>query len=504
MKTVNDNGATERYHREGVERVSVAKRAMLVLIPLAVLIGFVVIQPSDVSPIVRVTSLSQLPNFQTLAVDAPAGRFFVADSNPGGHPGLIRTFDVATGQPQATIALPDAPGTLVIDSRVQHVFASHGVTVSTLDSRTLGVLRAVTVIAGPIAPASIDAASRRTVTIASPLTTMVIDEKLARVFGIASGGAAIDVLDARSGELLWSIPVDGPVVGLALDRHVGHLIVTSDVTSRGGGTGATWVSVIDARNGRLLRTATIPMDTDPSLPIVVDETHAHAFVLTDALTGAPAAGANPNSGSVSIIDTRSGTLIHTVPMGSAIKDVAVDEQTGYAYAATLGTAQYIPNITTTRNGRFVMSVGRPTLVPVSTGFVRVLDATSGKILRTISVGPAPLSVGIDEQRRRIYVLNAGRGYGTARRTDASSVSVIDARNGTVLSTISTGVGDGHLIIDSRAGRVVVLNDGGFVAGEDDKWGWIPSWVRRALPIISPLPDGNRAVPASVTILDMTR
>src|SRR5205085_5786081 len=81
------------------------------------------------------------------------------------------------------------------------------------------------------------------------------------------------------------------------------------------------------------------------------------------------------------------------------------------------------------------------------GSVSVLDARSGTVLSTIPVGLAPFALAVDEKGGLVFVAN---------QRD-NNVSVLDARTGKNLDTVSVGLSPYALAVDERSGRVFVAN-----------------------------------------------
>jgi DNA-binding beta-propeller fold protein YncE len=90
------------------------------------------------------------------------------------------------------------------------------------------------------------------------------------------------------------------------------------------------------------------------------------------------------------------------------------------------------------------------------GSVSLLDAATGRLLRTVRIGAAPTTVTVDGRHGRVYVVNT---------TDAT-VSVLDARSGHVVTTLGpflglTGnfsrvpMGVSSLAVDAPAGRTLI-------------------------------------------------
>ena len=59
-----------------------------------------------------------------------------------------------------------------------------------------------------------------------------------------------------------------------------------------------------------------------------------------------------------------------------------------------------------------------------------------------------------------------------------------------------------MAVDEATGHVVVLTVGGQVP-IPDPWSWLPPWLRRRLPFLPPHPTALRTLPPSVSVLDVT-
>jgi len=120
--------------------------------------------------------------------------------------------------------------------------------------------------------------------------------------------------------------------------------------------------------------------------------------------------------------------------------VAVDERDGRVYVVSAG-AGYIG----------------------SRGVVSVLDATTGRRVRTVFVGGDPWALAVDGRTRHLVIAGfrwvtggGGSGYATTHLT------TLDARSGHVIRDLSLGrVGISALAVDDHAGRAVALTNNFF-------------------------------------------
>ncbi|MDB5059434.1 MAG: hypothetical protein JWO59_2906, partial [Chloroflexi bacterium] len=85
------------------------------------------------------------------------------------------------------------------------------------------------------------------------------------------------------------------------------------------------------------------------------------------------------------------------------------------------------------------------------GQVSVLDARSDLILRSVSVGPAPSAMAVDEQADRVFVVSTG-GYPTP---NAGSVATLDAASGKVLRIVPAGTLPNAVAVDARSRHAVI-------------------------------------------------
>jgi DNA-binding beta-propeller fold protein YncE len=93
--------------------------------------------------------------------------------------------------------------------------------------------------------------------------------------------------------------------------------------------------------------------------------------------------------------------------------------------------------------------------------VSMLDARTGTMLATLPLGGVPIAIALDETRGRVFTLNACAPMSQAHPEQRclglpSSVSVLDLR-GILRGTVAVGNGAIALAVDEHAGRVLVAN-----------------------------------------------
>ena len=388
----------------------------------------------------------------------------------------------AVGGPPLAVAVDVQSGrALVVKSAVHNV--------SVLDTHSGAVLGAMRSGSSPLALA-VDAPAGRVFVAAYNPSRPNQPTALC-----CSGEASVSTLDLRRGRLLHSVPVGLPPLTLAVDAPRGRVFVTScseiDRTGR--------VSLIDARSGRLLRT--IRVGPWPRA-VAVDERTGQAFITLDdgsgmgrvgmldragvrllrtsAVNQAPGAVATDertgrvfvlSQSSVGVVDARTGVLLRTVRMGRPLLDLAIDEQTGRAFVTLQATVR-------------------------GTGGVSVLDATSGRLLRTSNVDLLPEAMTVDERHGLVFVVSQRIAEdGTPRGPGA--VSVLDAASGRLLRTVPIGGIPNAVAVDERTEHLVVPVLTGAAPRPNEWWAlWMPWLPSRA----SRLP----AVPSGVTVLAVSR
>lgn len=277
--------------------------------------------------------------------------------------------------------------------------------------------------------------------------TLVVDSHGARAFivaatsfGIDTGTNAVHVLDLRTGRL-GVVSSGRSVNDVAVDPRTGHVFIPdADDNS---------VHMLDARTGRVLRT--VKVGRQPIRVIVAE--HAHrAFVINQG------DGNQPGTASMSVLDTTSGSTVRMTDtdMGETF---IVDERLDRMFGVTRSTV----SVRDARRGVLLRKVGVPGgntsalagsqstqrvfVVNSDHDSVSMLDAQSGAVLRTISVGSHPNALAVDEHRHRVFVTNQ----------NSDSVSVLDATTGRSLDTLSVGVTPIAIAVDAHLGHAFVYS-----------------------------------------------
>jgi DNA-binding beta-propeller fold protein YncE len=161
--------------------------------------------------------------------------------------------------------------------------------------------------------------------------------------------------------------------------------------------------------------------------IAVDTRNNRVFVLDTA------------GGRVTTIDGKRGTVVGVASTMGGATGIQVDERTGRVFVESAGTT-----------GLALQQAGP--------GSVTMLDADSGKALRTIQVGPLPFGAALDATHHRLFVssfdITADSGDITAD-SGLGRVQVIDTAHDTLLRTILVATGPFSLTEDPQREHLAV-------------------------------------------------
>ena len=167
---------------------------------------------------------------------------------------------------------------------------------------------------------------------------------------------------------------------------------------------------------------TVALDGFPQSIVVDAQTH-RAFITTMPL------GVGADGTRMSVLDTDTGAILRRMVVGgSGYSPAAVDERAGRVFVAASVQVRSGPGVT---------------------GIVRVLDARSGDLVRTVTLGLFPQGVAVNERTGRAFVTSVGVG-------GAGLVGVLDTRTGRLLRTVDVGMGpQAQVVLDARRERVFV-------------------------------------------------
>lgn len=257
------------------------------------------------------------------------------------------------------------------------------------------------------------------------------DALTGRIFvqtGDVTRGGTFSVLDAKSERLLHATPIGPyPYGHIALDTRHNRAFVLTGATMVGNGNGlGTAVNarlyLFDTRTGRLAQSFAAPASSSAS--IAIDARTDHLFVAY------PGGSTGRSTGTIRMLDGATGRLLRTLPIRG--DQLAVDERLGRAF-----------------------------VVDAQANRVRVVDTQSGQVVRTIAAGRDASAVAVDQQAGRLFIGSSSRwtcgGIGPCRYAGPSQLTMLDARTGQVVRTITTGTANlGAIAVDERAGHVFVF------------------------------------------------
>ncbi len=270
------------------------------------------------------------------------------------------------------------------------------------------------------------------VTIGYLPSSIAVDESTQRVVVANYGGGdppftpSVSILDAMSGTVRKTVAVDRFPYALALDgRHHRAIVAIGGVQGRVPSS----LIGIDTRTGTTAWRTVVPV---PPLVISLDRATGLAFL--GVALNTPLSG-----GRIEIIDTATGRLRGRIALRFTPKAVAIDEQRGLLFV--VGTAHN--------------QVGR----------LLVLDTRTNSVKETVAAGIEPSAVAVDVRHHRIVVLNIGWASATCVLPKApscrfgSSASIFDERNGRRLQTVSVGPTPLQVVVDEQAQRAFVVSEG---------------------------------------------
>ena len=174
----------------------------------------------------------------------------------------------------------------------------------------------------------------------------------------------------------------------------------------------------------------------------------------------PADPAPLRAGRIYVVDTRGGTLLRTTVLSSTPSSMAVDTRTGRVYVSEWGQGHFV------HLGPMPSGQGIAIWALAGRGLVQVLDARTGMVARTDTVGVDPMSLAVDSQHGRVFVVNAGgHSVGTnvvnapitvrGPRTARGSLSVLDGASGQILRTLNVGTTPDSIVLDPRSQRAFI-------------------------------------------------
>lgn len=254
---------------------------------------------------------------------------------------------------------------------------------------------------------------------------------------------------------------------VAVDAQTGRAFIATPDPS----THDDQIAVVNTATGRLVATTTIGAYASQAPgPLLVDQRASRVFAL------------DADADTVSVLDARSGALLHNVYAGTMPQLLAEDERAGHVFVGALDLQLLVLD---SRRGRVVRAVKladlpgalavdeRNNRVFVGTmgGLLETIDARSGAVLNDTRVGVSVSTIAIDQRAGRVVAVgpdlhgNYGLNYGYAPSSDA--MCLLDAGSGTLLATIALPSLSSSVVVSERFSRIVVASPWSYNVGVYD-------------------------------------
>lgn len=229
---------------------------------------------------------------------------------------------------------------------------------------------------------------------------------------------AVSMIDQKSGRVLRTLYLGRSPATLAVDERTHHVFLSTVHT----------VAMLDGRTGAVLHTfRPSPSSQDAHLSLVtpLSTRLGRVFVTNEVSGDDPTTTRN----TVSVLDTRTGRGVATLPGGLGYGGVAVDETRGRAYLADGDR-------------------------------VAVLDARTGQVLRRIGAGGGtPSALAVDARTGHLLVASRGPVDAGGIPRGKGHLSIISPDSGAVLQTYTTGYAPGDIVLLPGTGHVFIINAG---------------------------------------------
>lgn len=321
---------------------------------------------------------------------------------------------------------------------------------------------------------------------------LAMDERRGRVYVSNPGQSGVYVLDARTGRVLrMLLPGIRGISALAVDPISGSLYAADAF-----GNALRLVAPASGAVLRMIRLAGSPVD------LLASPRGGRVYVLS-----------GPQDGPIwrlRILDAATGRpLAQTVVPAGDFSRLALDERTGHLFITDQGSTFHAPltlgSVSTldARTGSLLRTAtvgyfpnriavdaftGRIFVSNSQSGTVSILDSASGLVVGTVAVEGFPWGLAVSPDGRRVLV--AGRGcmdglHGCLGVQGRGAISVLDGGFGAYLGSIRAGTGPVAVACDAWSGHAFVANAG----------------IMRPLQLPEH-PIHGPSVPGSVTVLDL--
>ncbi|HXT36479.1 MAG TPA: YncE family protein [Chloroflexota bacterium] len=362
---------------------------------------------------------------------------------------LIATTAWVAGRVPLTTANPilgvarvgGSTGPIAIDARTGRAFViASSDRVVMLDTMTGGIL-GTTVVAPGHADLAINPTTNRVFVVNDP-------------YPMTGFRGSVSVLDARNGRLLRTVPLPGIPYAVVMSERLGRVFVLN-INNYG-------MSILDARSGQVL--GTVPMANGGPLldprALAIDDQHGLVYA---------ALGSNDGY-RMAVVNARLGTLVHLTRVGTGMSapagPIAVDPASGHAYTVSnnglnmLDTSGRIARTIRGLDGGAIVDSHHGRLIVSTSGGIAILDSKAGRLLKTVHLGKEfaePLAV--DEASGRILVAVSCPCDANWEPIGDASLYMIDEMTGAVLHYFTGGRGPAWAAVDPRTGHAFVSNAG---------------------------------------------
>lgn len=341
---------------------------------------------------------------------------------------------------------------MTADEKAGHIIVASNTGTSILDAHTGAILRTVPKGMNPFA--------------------IIVTEpgRRAIVINDYGGNREVSAVDVASGAILHTVTVGQDPSAVAVDEATDRVFIAN--------TADDSVSVLDAHTGSVLATNLVARSP---VAVAADTQSGRVFVASSGIEFCT--GLMPCSSGLSVLDARTGAVIGIQSLKTSPVAMAIDERTGRIILAN-GTSDDYGH-------------------PIGISSISVLNARTGKLMHTVHVDPNPrtIAIAVDDRCRRAFVSTQGPVNSTGIFTGYGKVYELDTRTGIVLRTISVGVAPIEIAVDQQTQHLVILDGGGAVRATNH-WNWAPQWLQHGLPFLASASSQTRTAPASVDIFDV--
>jgi len=303
---------------------------------------------------------------------------------------------------------------------------------------------------------------------------IVFSPATGKVYAVDTSHGAVDIY-SDLGKHVRRVPVGSEPVSIAVNTQTGRAYIAN----AGDGT----VSVLDGTSDTVL--ATLPIGSHP-YSIAADSATGKVFVThtfgdqVSILDGATNTVTDFKTGSADLIAINSHTgTVYLLGYGGAVKvldeanrtfserpvgrhawGLMLDESSGTVYVTRIENADLAALTAASADPQILRAGAIPCAIAVNSkaqvlyvanygeNSVTVVDAKSGSIIATIPVGDHPKAIALDPDRQLVFVAN----------TIGNSVTIIDAGKNTVLATLPAGRSPYALAVVPGSSNLYVANE----------------------------------------------